>query len=116
MRWALEYGLDYGENVKRIRAVGGGSMGSVWTQIIADVLERPLETIAAPQDAGAIGAAACALVGSGAKPNYSFLADRVAVTHIYLPDAGRCARILRPVCPVQKALRRPLPDLSPHAR
>lgn len=52
MRWALQYGLDYGETVKRIRAVGGGSMGSVWTQIIADVLERPLETIAAPQDAG----------------------------------------------------------------
>ncbi|MDT5102328.1 MAG: xylulokinase [Mycobacterium sp.] len=96
MRWALQYGLDYGEKVKRIRAVGGGSMGSVWTQIIADVLERPLETIAAPQDAGAIGAAACALVGSGAKPDYSFLADRVAVTHTYLPDAGRsreyCAR------------------------
>jgi xylulokinase len=96
MRWALQYGLDYGERVKRIRAVGGGSMGSVWTQIIADVLERPLETIAAPQDAGAIGAAACALVGSGAKPDYSFLADRVVVTHTYLPDAGRsreyCAR------------------------
>ncbi len=99
MRWALQYGLDYGEAVKRIRAVGGGSMGSVWTQIIADVLERPLETIAAPQDAGAIGAAACAIVGSGAKPDYSFLADRVAVTHTYLPDAERsreyCARYAR---------------------
>jgi sugar (pentulose or hexulose) kinase len=96
MRWALQYGLDYGETVNRIRAMGGGSMGSVWTQIIADVLECPLETIAAPQDAGAIGAAACAMVGSGAKPDYSFLADRVAVTHTYLPDAGRsrqyCAR------------------------
>ncbi|RDH79755.1 hypothetical protein DVS77_06055 [Mycolicibacterium moriokaense] len=89
MRWALQYGLDYGEAVKRIRAVGGGSMGSVWTQIIADVLELPLETIAAPQDAGAIGAAACAIVGSGAQPDYSFLADRVLVTHTYLPDAGR---------------------------
>jgi xylulokinase len=89
MRWALQYGLDYGEAVTRIRAVGGGSMGSVWTQIIADVLERPLETIAAPQDAGAIGAAACAIVGSGAQPDYSFLADRVVVTHTYLPHADR---------------------------
>jgi sugar (pentulose or hexulose) kinase len=92
MRWALQYGLDYGEAVKRIRAVGGGSMGSVWTQIIADVLERPLETIAAPQDAGAIGAAACAIVGSGAQHDYSFLADRVQVTHTYLPDADRSRR------------------------
>jgi len=99
MRWALQYGLDYGEAVTKIRAVGGGSMGSVWTQIIADVLERPLEIIAAPQDAGAIGAAACAIVGSGAKPDYSFLADRVAVTRTYLPDADRsadyCARYAR---------------------
>lgn len=96
MRWALQYGLDYGEAVKRIRAVGGGSMGSVWTQIIADILELPLETIAAPQDAGAIGAAACAIVGSGAQSDYSFLADRVTVTNTYLPDAERsrqyCAR------------------------
>jgi xylulokinase len=99
MRWALEYGLDYGEAVTRIRAVGGGSMGSVWMQIIADILERPLETIAAPQDAGAIGAAACAIVGSGVQPDYSFLADRVTVTRTYEPDAGRasdyCARYAR---------------------
>ena len=89
MRWALQYGLDYGETIKRIRAVGGGTMGSVWTQIIADVLAHPLETIAAPQDAGAIGAAACAIVGSRAQPDYSFLADRVTVTHTYLPDPAR---------------------------
>ncbi|GFG50431.1 hypothetical protein CQY20_24350 [Mycolicibacterium agri] len=96
MRWALQYGLEYGEDVKRIRAVGGGSMGSVWMQIIADVLERPLEVIAEPQDAGAIGAAACAIVGRGAKPNYSFLAGRATVTRRYLPHPDRsleyCAR------------------------
>jgi sugar (pentulose or hexulose) kinase len=49
-------------------------VGSVWTQIIADILERPLETIAAAQDAGAIGAAACAVVRHGAQPDYSFVA------------------------------------------
>jgi len=89
MRWALEYGLDYGQAVKRIRAVGGGSMGTEWTQIIADVLERPLETIAQPQDAGAIGAASCAIVGSGAQPDYAFLTDRATVTRTFLPDAVR---------------------------
>jgi sugar (pentulose or hexulose) kinase len=88
MRWALEYGLEYGQQVERIRAVGGGTMGSEWTQIIADVLERPLETVAQPQDAGAIGAAACAIVGSGAQSDYAFLDERVTVTRIYLPDAA----------------------------
>jgi len=89
MRWALEYGLDYGQPVTRIRAVGGGTMGSEWTQIIADILERPLEAIAQPQDAGAIGAATCAIVGSGAQPGYGFLADRTTVTRTYVPDAAR---------------------------
>jgi xylulokinase len=88
MRWALEYGLDYGQPVERIRAVGGGSMGSEWIQIIADVLERRVETIAQPQDAGAIGAAACAIVGSGAQADYAFLTDRVEVTGTYLPDSA----------------------------
>ena len=75
--------------------IGDGVSDST-REIIADILELPLETIAAPQDAGAIGAAACAIVGSGAQSDYSFLADRVAVTNTYLPDADRsrqyCAR------------------------
>ncbi len=89
MRWALEYGIDYGQVITRVCAVGGGSMGSEWTQIIADVLEHPLETIAAPQDAGAVGAAACAIVGSGAQSSYGFLADRAVVTRTFAPDAAR---------------------------
>lgn len=95
MRWALEYGLDYGQDVTRVLVVGGGSMGSEWTQIIADVLEIPLQTIASAQDAGAVGAAACAIVGSGAQPDYGFLIQRAAVRHTYLPDAGRAVAYAR---------------------
>jgi xylulokinase len=89
MRWALEYAVDYGQAITRIRAVGGGTMGSEWTQLIADVLERPLEAVEAPQDAAAVGAAACAIVGSGAQPDFAFLRDRAAVTRTYLPDTSR---------------------------
>ena len=89
MRWALEYGLNYGQPLQRIRAVGGGTMGSEWAQIIADVLERPLEAVASPQDAGAIGAASCAIVGSGAQAGYGFLADRTVVARTYTPDTAR---------------------------
>ncbi len=63
--WAFEYGQAYGIEPGAIRAVGGGSMGSAWTRIIAETLGRPLEIVADPQDAGARGAAACALVGLG---------------------------------------------------
>ena len=62
--WAFEYGLAYGIEPGPIRAVGGGSIGSAWTTIIAETLGRPLEIVADPQDAGARGAAACALVGA----------------------------------------------------
>ena len=89
MRWALEYAIDYGQDVNRIRAVGGGTMGSEWTQIIADILERPLETVDQPQDAAAVGGAACALVGSGAQPDYTFLTARAAVARTYYPDTSR---------------------------
>lgn len=89
MRWALEYAKDYGQAVHRIRAVGGGTMGSEWTQIIADVLEHPLEAVDQPQDAAAVGGAACAIVGSGAQPDYTFLTARTAVKRTYVPDTSR---------------------------
>jgi sugar (pentulose or hexulose) kinase len=89
MRWALEYAADYGQAVTRIRAVGGGTMGSEWTQLIADVLERPLEAVDQPQDAAAVGAAACAIVGSGAQPDYAFLRNRAAVKRTYRPNESR---------------------------
>jgi xylulokinase len=63
--WAYDYGLAYGITPGAIRAVGGGSIGSVWTRIIAESLGRPIGIVADPQDAGARGAAACALVGVG---------------------------------------------------
>ena len=63
--WAYQYGLAYGVEPGTIRAVGGGSIGRLWTRLIADALDRPLKIVADPQDAGARGAAACALVAAG---------------------------------------------------
>lgn len=91
MRWALEYGQDFGQQVGSIRAVGGGTIGTEWIQIIADVLGRPLHAVKDPQDAGAVGAAACALVGLGLQPDFGFLLDRAAVERTYVPDPDRAA-------------------------
>lgn len=99
MRWALEYGVDYGQKVSKIRVVGGGALGSEWTQIITDILGHQLECVADAQDAAAVGAAACAIVGSGAQSSFDFLADRVGIARTYTPNAdlaeeydGRYAR------------------------
>src|SRR4030095_968767 len=48
MRWSLEYAAACGEPIGELRAVGGGGIGGAWTQIIADVLERPLGRGRAP--------------------------------------------------------------------
>lgn len=89
MRWALEYGVAFGVPIGTIRGVGGGFIGTTWTQIIADVLGRPIGSIERPQDAAAVGAAACALVGIGAQPDLRFIRDRVRVERVHEPDPER---------------------------
>lgn len=91
MRWALEYGAGYGVPIGSIRGVGGGFIGTSWTQIIADVLGRPIGSIERPQDAAAVGAAACALVGIGAQPDLRFVRERVRVERTHEPDPARRA-------------------------
>jgi xylulokinase len=92
MRWALEYAAAFGEPIGSLRAVGGGGIGNAWTQIIADVLERPLACVSDPQDAAARGAAACALVGIGAEPDLSFARAAAQVERTFEPVDGRRAR------------------------
>ncbi len=91
MRWALEYGAGYGVPIGLIKGVGGGFIGASWTQIIADVLGRPIASIERPQDGAAVGAAACALVGIGAQPDLRFVRDRVRVERTHEPDPARRA-------------------------
>jgi len=93
MRWALDYGAGYGVPVGEIRGVGGGFIGTSWTQIIADVLDRPIASIRNPQDAAAVGAAACALVGIGAQPDLRFVRDIVVVERTYRPDPATRDRL-----------------------
>ena len=91
MRWALEYGLAFGQPLNEIRAVGGGGMGAAWIQIIADILDRPIRVIRQPQDAAAVGAAACGMVALGLRPNFEFARDLAIVDREYIPDPQRRA-------------------------
>ena len=92
MRWALEYAAAFGEPIGELRAVGGGGIGNAWTQVIADVLERPLGCVRDPQDAAARGAAACALVGIGAEPDLGFARSAAEIDRTVRPVAARQPR------------------------
>lgn len=85
---AFEYGLAYGVSPGSIRAVGGGGIGAVWTQVIADTLGRPLDIVAEPQDAAARGVAGCALVAVGAAADVGS-AVPAHVTRTVRPDPVR---------------------------
>jgi xylulokinase len=64
LRWMLDAILALGIKADEIRLVGGGAKGGQWNQIHADVLNRPVDTLAVP-DAALVGAAMCAAVAIG---------------------------------------------------
>ena len=92
VRWAFDYARGFGQAIGEIRAVGGGSLGDVWLQVLADMLDRDLVTVEDPQDAGARGAAACVLVALGIRPDLGFVREQVTLGRTFRPDAGRRSR------------------------
>jgi xylulokinase len=91
IRWAHEYAEAYGQPVDQIRAVGGGAIGGVWLQIIADILGADVLAVSVPQDAGARGVGALGLVAIGAEPDVSFLRDEVGIDRVVRPVPNRRA-------------------------
>lgn len=69
----------------RIRVAGGGASFAHWMQILADVLEIPVDVPYNPRHAGAFGIASTAFVGLGLHNSYEEAAKRVKIEHTYLP-------------------------------
>lgn len=65
LRWMLECQAKKVRTSDPIRFVGGGALSAVTAQILADVTGRTVETVASPQNAGSVGAAAVMAVGLG---------------------------------------------------
>jgi xylulokinase len=61
----LEIIEGMGVPVESVRLSGGGAKSSLWRQIMADVLSKPVVTLES-QEGSAYGAAILALVGTGA--------------------------------------------------
>jgi xylulokinase len=91
LRWAWDYGLAFGVTPGVVRVVGGGGVGRTWLGIIADVLGRPLEVVANPADAAAVGVAATAFVALGAWSDPREVSRLVRVAERIEPDAHRSA-------------------------
>lgn len=67
----------------KVRLSGGAANSPVWTQIFADALQLPVETIAG-KELGALGAAMAAGVAAGIYPDLSTAANQVVSTAAFV--------------------------------
>lgn len=89
LRWMLELMSDkFGYSQNTVRAIGGGARSDPWLQIIADVTGRRVESVASPQEAGAVGAALIAAIGLGIYDDFQGLRQVVEVERAFQPDAS----------------------------
>lgn len=70
--YSLKDGLDIIENlgvtIRSVRVSGGGARSPFWRQMLADIFNKPVVTLAT-QEGSAYGAALLAMVGTGASPS-----------------------------------------------
>lgn len=69
-KWHVDRLRAAGCQINKVRLSGGGAKSDVWSQMFADVLEVPVEVVAA-SEIGALGAALAAGVGAGIFADYA---------------------------------------------
>jgi len=80
-----------GTRTDRFRLMGGGTRSRLWCQIVADVLERPVE-IAQEAEATCLGAGMLAAAGAGLFPTIQAASDAMSLGgQVYNPDAKQSA-------------------------
>lgn len=76
----------FGFKINELKVTGGGSNSKTWMQIIADVTQRKIITTSQPKNAGALGAAMCAMVGSGTFKDFTEIHQLIQEKEIFLPN------------------------------
>lgn len=85
-RWLVKPVESFlGRPIQWINFVGGGASSAIWSQIFANVLQKPIRQVENPVQANARGAAWIAAVGTGAI-KFSEISQIVKFQHIYEPE------------------------------
>lgn len=91
LRDCVEVARSNGTEIKSTRICGGGSKSPLWRQIIADVLNMPVET-PKTQEGPAYGGAMLAMVACGEYGDVSAAADAlIEITQTVMPDPEAAA-------------------------
>jgi len=87
-RLNIESLMQAGISIDRIRAVGGGSKSKRWMQLMADITGIPVEVMRAGE-AGCLGAAILAGLGSGLYGGVEDLEDIAKTRRVFEPDSKK---------------------------
>ncbi len=89
MRWSIQnLENDFGFKIDTLKITGGGSRNTTWMQILADVTQRKIVTTSQPLNAGALGAAMCALVGSKTYQDFSAIQQLIKTEKTFVPNTA----------------------------
>ncbi|MBR6392424.1 MAG: FGGY-family carbohydrate kinase [Eubacterium sp.] len=91
LKWMLERQAKKIEIKDTIRFCGGGALGEATCQILADILQRKIEVVDSPQNIGAVGAAACIIVGMGLIPSMKEVKKFIPAKITYTPNPANKA-------------------------
>jgi xylulokinase len=89
LRWMLECQDKKIKTANPIRFVGGGALSDVTCQILADITGRTIETVASPQNVGAVGAAAVVGVAIGIIDSIDTVGHFIPPVKTFRPDTAR---------------------------
>jgi xylulokinase len=85
MKWMLDAQEKKIATSNPIRFVGGGALSSLTCQILADILNRKIETVPNPQNVGSVGAAIVAAVGLGMIGSLEQAEELIHISETFLP-------------------------------
>jgi xylulokinase len=92
LRRTLEIVEAAGNQVDRVYTIGGGARSDLWSQIKADIYQRPVHTFEA-SEGGILGAAILAGVGAGVYPDVRSAAEQgLHLDKTFVPDPFRGGR------------------------
>lgn len=92
LRRTLEIVEEAGNRVTDVYTTGGGARSALWSQIKADIYQKPVYTLMA-SEGGVLGSAILAGVGVGVFPDIQAAAEQcVHVDRVFQPDPSRFTR------------------------
>lgn len=88
-RWAMETLENLYSKVEQLNIIGGGAKSDIWCQIFADILNRKINRVSDPQQAGARGIALLASMTLGYIQSFDDIKKHIIIDKTFYPDPTR---------------------------